>query len=62
MSTGVSCPVLTQDLCEVESHGAVGPLLESGEGAQGGSGLGFADFGEVEVNEGGLESGVTEVG
>lgn len=65
MSTGVCCPVLMQEVCEGGDHladegGVV--LLESAEGGEGLSGLGVADFGEVQVDEGGLEAAMSEVG
>jgi hypothetical protein len=62
VGTGVVFPMLAKEVCEVEGHGANGTLLDSGEGAEGVAGLGLADLGEVEVDEGGLEGGVAEVG
>jgi len=37
-------------------------LLDSGKCCEGGSCLFLTDFGEVEVDHGGFEGGVTEVG
>ena len=57
--------MLTQDVCEGEGHLAVEARwfsLNSGQGGERSSGLGFADFGEVKVDEGGLERAVAEVG
>jgi len=62
VGTGVVFPMRTEEVCEVECHGAGGLLLDSGQGAQGVAGLGLADLGEVEIDEGGLEGGVAEVG
>ena len=59
---GVVFPMRTEQVCQVERHGADGLLLDSGQGAQGVAGLGLADLGEVEVDEGGLEGAVAEVG
>jgi hypothetical protein len=59
---GVVFPMRAEQVCQVEGHGANGVLLDSGQGAQGVAGLGLADLGEVEIDEGGLEGGVAEVG
>ena len=42
--------------------GTVFPPLDSGQGGEGDPGLFLAHFGEMEVNHGGLEGGVAEVG
>ena len=51
-----------EQVCEVECHGDAGFLLDSGQGPQRVSGLGLADLGEMQIDEGGLEGGVAEVG
>ena len=60
--TGVVFPMPAEQVCQMEGHGGNGLLLDSGQGAQGVAGLGLADLGEVEIDEGGLEGGVAEVG
>ena len=59
---GIGFPMLTEQVCESQGHGGNGLLLDSGQGAQGVTGLGLADLGEVEIDERGLEGGVAEVG
>jgi hypothetical protein len=55
-------PVPAEQVCEIEGHEGNRWLLDSGQGAEGVAGLGLADLGEVEIDEGGLEGGVAEVG
>ena len=62
VGSGVVFPMFTKQVCELQGHGGNGRLLDSGQGAQGVAGLGLADLGEVEINEGGLEAGVAEIG
>ena len=59
---GIGFPMLTEQVCESQGHGGNGLLLDSGQGAQGVTGLGLADLGEVEVNHDFLERAVAEVG
>jgi hypothetical protein len=59
---GVAFPMPAEQVCEMQGHEGSAWLLDSGQGAQGVAGLGLADLGEVEIDEGGLEGGVAEVG
>lgn len=58
--------MLTQDVCEGEGHLALGGgflgVFGKRKGGERSSGLGFANFGEVKVDESGLEAAVAEVG
>lgn len=62
VSLSVSCPMLTEQLCEIESHERRSRRLGIGEGVEGGAGSLFADLGEVEVAHDLLERAVAEVG
>jgi len=59
---GVGFPMRAEQVCEIEGHGGDGRRLDSGQGAERVTGLGLADLGEVEIDEGRLEGGVAEVG
>ena len=54
--------MLTQEVCEGQGHPDLRLGLESGQGFESLAGLGFAHFGEVQVNEGGLEAAMAKVG
>ena len=62
VGTGVVFPMPAEQVCQIEGHEGDERLLDSGQGAQGVAGLGLADLGEMEIDEGGLEGGVAEVG
>lgn len=62
VGTGIIQPVLAEQVCEMQGHEGNRWLLDSGQCGEGGASLGLADLGEVEIDEGGLEGGVAEVG